>query len=243
MTDRLYRSRSDRVIAGVAGGLAEQLNVDPSLVRIVWVLLAIASGGILVIVYLVMAVIVPEAPFDTMRGGAPGYDPWSSPAATGVSPTPPSADPSAPSTGASTVPSGFVGDVEPGPLRDPDDTQAVPIAARVADPVPSPGPSPAGTPPSTWIGPDGRRTDSASFAARTPVSTPGRAPLPPAAPPRRGDPGGALVLGIILILIGAYFLLREYVPQVDVATVWPALAVAAGVVLIVLSVLPGRGRR
>ena len=62
MTDRLYRSPTDRVIAGVAGGLAVWLNLDPSLVRVAWVLLAILSGGIFVLVYIVMMIVVPLPP-------------------------------------------------------------------------------------------------------------------------------------------------------------------------------------
>ena len=39
MNDRLYRSRSDRMLAGVAGGLAEHFDLDPSLVRVLWAIL------------------------------------------------------------------------------------------------------------------------------------------------------------------------------------------------------------
>ena len=62
MADRLYRSPTDRVIAGVAGGLAVYLNLDPSLVRVAWVLLAILSGGIFILVYFVMMIVVPLPP-------------------------------------------------------------------------------------------------------------------------------------------------------------------------------------
>jgi phage shock protein PspC (stress-responsive transcriptional regulator) len=75
MDDRLYRSRTDRILTGVAGGLAERMNVDPSLVRVVWVLLAIFSGGIFALIYLVMAVVVPERPAGATSWpatGAPG---------------------------------------------------------------------------------------------------------------------------------------------------------------------------
>ena len=62
MTERLYRHPTDRAIAGVAGGIAVWLNIDPSLVRIAWVLLAIFSGGIFVLVYVVMMIVVPLPP-------------------------------------------------------------------------------------------------------------------------------------------------------------------------------------
>jgi phage shock protein PspC (stress-responsive transcriptional regulator) len=63
MNGRLYRSRDERVLAGVAGGLAEYLDVDPSLVRVVWVILALFSGGAFLLIYIVMALVVPEEPW------------------------------------------------------------------------------------------------------------------------------------------------------------------------------------
>jgi phage shock protein C len=58
--DRLYRSRDDRMLAGVAGGLAELWDADPALIRIVWALLVIFTGGVALLVYIVMAIVVPE---------------------------------------------------------------------------------------------------------------------------------------------------------------------------------------
>ncbi len=76
MTDRLYRSRDDRMLTGVAAGVADSLDIDPSLVRIAWVVLAFLTGGIAVIVYIVMAIVVPEAPAGAMPGGmSPGGAP------------------------------------------------------------------------------------------------------------------------------------------------------------------------
>jgi len=62
VTERLYRHPTDRAIAGVAGGLAVWLDIDPSLVRIAWVLLAIFTGGVFVLVYIVMMIVVPLPP-------------------------------------------------------------------------------------------------------------------------------------------------------------------------------------
>ncbi len=59
---RLFRSRKNRMLFGVCGGLGEYLNTDPTIVRILWVILAISSLGIAVILYLIMAIIVPEEP-------------------------------------------------------------------------------------------------------------------------------------------------------------------------------------
>jgi phage shock protein C len=60
---RLYRSRDDRVIAGVAGGLASYLGVDPVLVRLVIVVLAVA-GGSGVLAYVIAWIVIPEEPWD-----------------------------------------------------------------------------------------------------------------------------------------------------------------------------------
>ena len=58
---KLYRSRSDRMVAGVAGGLAEYLNIDATIVRLLFVFFALAGGpGLLV--YIVMLLVVPEEP-------------------------------------------------------------------------------------------------------------------------------------------------------------------------------------
>jgi phage shock protein C len=58
---RLYRSRSEEMIAGVCGGLAEYLNVDPTVIRLVFLLLFFAGGGGLFI-YLILWVIMPLEP-------------------------------------------------------------------------------------------------------------------------------------------------------------------------------------
>ena len=66
MTDepkRLYRSRGDRKIAGVLGGIAEYFSVDPSWVRIAYVILMIVTGVVpLAFLYVVMMFVVPKAP-------------------------------------------------------------------------------------------------------------------------------------------------------------------------------------
>jgi phage shock protein C len=78
MNDRLYRSVDDRVIAGVCGGIAARFALDPSLVRVLWVVVALVTAVFpLLVLYLVMAAVVPEEP-----GGFAGAGP---------SPTPPDA--------------------------------------------------------------------------------------------------------------------------------------------------------
>lgn len=145
MTDRLYRSRSDRMLFGVAGGLARYLRIDPSIVRIVWVLLAFAAGtGILL--YIVAAVLIPEEP---------------------------------------------------------------------ADDVPASASAPIG-------------------AARGPATD----RLPNA---RRDSAGGAILLGVILVLVGGWLLVERFLPALEGRVLWPAILVVLGLAL-VLGSLRGRGR-
>jgi phage shock protein PspC (stress-responsive transcriptional regulator) len=62
-TQKLYRSRDNRMIGGVCGGLGEFFDIDPTLIRLLFVLLTI-FGGSGVLVYLVMLLIVPEEPLE-----------------------------------------------------------------------------------------------------------------------------------------------------------------------------------
>jgi phage shock protein PspC (stress-responsive transcriptional regulator) len=61
MDKRLYRSRSDRKIAGVCGGIAEHFGWDPTLVRLGWVVLTL-MGGSGVLIYLILWLVMPESP-------------------------------------------------------------------------------------------------------------------------------------------------------------------------------------
>ena len=60
-TRKLYRSRSNRQIAGVCGGLAEYFNMDATLLRVLFVVLAVL-GGSGIVLYLAMWIIVPREP-------------------------------------------------------------------------------------------------------------------------------------------------------------------------------------
>ena len=146
---RLYRSRRDRMLAGVAGGLAEMWGADPSLVRIIWALLVVFTGGVALLVYIVMAIVVPEEDEVFGPDGAP--------------------------------------------------------------------PRPAGTAPAAFQGGD------ASAAPRT-----SRSGLSP-----------GVLLGGFFILIGVFFLAREFLPRIDFDWLGPLVLVAIGVVLIVSAL--GRG--
>ena len=93
---RLYRSRTDRTIAGVAGGMADYLEVDSTIVRILWILAAIFTGGLMLLLYILLAFVVPTNPYPAgaypggpTPGGA-GYAPGA-PAGWGQPPTAPGA--------------------------------------------------------------------------------------------------------------------------------------------------------
>lgn len=58
---RLYRSRTNRMIAGVAGGLGEYFGIDPTLVRLLFVVFAVFVGGGL-LAYIIMWILIPEEP-------------------------------------------------------------------------------------------------------------------------------------------------------------------------------------
>lgn len=60
MSRKLYRSSRDRMLCGVCGGIGEYLNVDPTLIRLVWAVVACSGTGLLV--YLLAAVIIPLEP-------------------------------------------------------------------------------------------------------------------------------------------------------------------------------------
>lgn len=152
------------MLAGVAGGVAEMVGADPSIIRVVWALLVFLTGGIALIAYIVMAIVVPERPL----GGGPATHP----AAPG-------------------------GPVAPG----------------------------------GWIAPDG---STVPMAAAAPMTWPAR---------QRGSDDGArggLVAGLILILVGAFFLVRQFVPSIDLGLWWPVAAIVLGVVLVLLALIPSR---
>lgn len=161
--ERLYRSRTDRILFGVAGGMADWLDVDPSVVRLVWALLVV-FGGAGIILYIIAAIVIPEEPWEAAVG--PGMPP------------PPDAPP-APEGPTATTPPAY------------GDPRAARRAARAA-----------------------RRAE-------------------------RGNSAG-VVFGLILILVGAWFLLKAYVPALDDRWLWPGILVAIGVLLVVAAL--GRPR-
>jgi phage shock protein C len=82
---RLYRCRYDRRIAGVAAGMAEYLDLDPTLVRVLWVV-SIFFGGVAILLYVILAFVMPLEPLTAPGSGAePTHDPTP---ATAAWPTP-----------------------------------------------------------------------------------------------------------------------------------------------------------
>lgn len=78
MPKRLYRTLNDKVIAGVCGGIAKHLDVDPVLVRLIYILLTFATGlGPGLIVYIIAWVVIPAEPeitFSTPVEPEPAHD-------------------------------------------------------------------------------------------------------------------------------------------------------------------------
>ena len=60
MQKKLYRNTENKMIAGVCSGLAEYINIDPTIVRLIWALIALSGAGVLA--YLIAAIIIPEKP-------------------------------------------------------------------------------------------------------------------------------------------------------------------------------------
>jgi len=82
---RLYRCRHDRQLAGIAAGMAEYLEIDPTLVRILWILSAFV-GGFTIVLYIVLAFVIPIEP-----ATLPGPGSWQAAGPAGGAPPTPGA--------------------------------------------------------------------------------------------------------------------------------------------------------
>ncbi|MFI5254704.1 MAG: PspC domain-containing protein [Candidatus Limnocylindrales bacterium] len=198
MDERLYRSRSDRIISGVAAGLADRLDIDPSIVRVVWALLVLPTGFLALLAYIVMAIVVPEEPYPAPADRAPMAGMTPPPATPGAA----YATPASSADGAA----GMVGSTPPDASSGPAPVEA----AGTAGPT-----GPGWIPPLDWRAQ--RRAERRAWRA---------------AHHAESGHNGALVFGAILIVVGAVFLVRQFVPQVDFDLLWPSALIALGVVLI-----------
>lgn len=93
---RLHRCRHDRQLAGVASGMAEYLDLDPTLVRILWIL-SVFFGGFTILLYIILAFVMPLEP----AGSAAG---WTAPAPGETAPDAPGIDATATSAWAHPAP-------------------------------------------------------------------------------------------------------------------------------------------
>ncbi len=170
MNRRLYRSRTDTVLAGVAAGLATYLNTDPALVRIAWAILVPLTGGAAFLAYIVAWIVVPEEPARTAR-------------------------------------------------------VVDPVAGSDAEAAVLPGEEPA--------------ADYAATAGE-PATDTGWTETEPE--PRRADGRAGLVVGIGLVLLGVWFLVREYLPPIDWGLIWPVVLIGIGVLILVTTSRDRPGR-
>jgi phage shock protein C len=217
VNDRLYRSVDDRVLGGVCGGLADRLDLDPALVRIGYAILALVTGIFpLLVLYVIMVVVIPEEPSwagvrpVVPQPTSPTWPVGAAPAETVAAGAP--ADPSA--AGAPATPG----------------APAAPPAPT--DPATIPGWSPPGYS-GGWDGGSWRDQRRADRAARRADRAARRAQ-------RRDDPVPAIIAGVFLVGLGAYFLLRNTF-DIDWGVVWPVAVIAFGVVVLVAAFRPRTG--
>lgn len=208
---RLYRSRRDRQLAGVAGGIAEYLDVDPVVIRILWIL-SVFVGGFGILLYIIMAFIVPLEP---AVGQAPGYGPGG------------------PAWGA---PAGPAGGGAPGYPAWATTAGSNPAAAPGAAPTDG-APAEAGAEPGTETGPGADREGGLPTGAAPAWGTNPAWAAPGAGwqqPAERRPGRGGIVVGVLLVVFGGMALAGTLGPG---WIAWPALGpvflVALGVALLV----------
>ena len=211
---RVYRSADDRWIAGVAAGVAEYFDVDPILVRVIWIVSCVPLVFLPVLAYVIMVVVVPLAPQEWPEpspwqpGGAPlGYN------ATFTQPAAPAADATTPSPA-------------------PEAGAAAPEAATGAVTGAPGAPQGAVPPPGSVPGGDWRWQTRADRWQRKAERR-----------ERRGERhgSGGVVFGALLIVIGGLIAWHEIDPQLDLSLAWPVAIIAFGIFLVVSSVGWRRG--
>ncbi|MDF2723819.1 MAG: phage-shock protein [Paenibacillus sp.] len=71
--NKLYRSRKDSKLFGLCGGLAEMLNIDSTLLRVVLLVTTFFTGGSLIPIYFIACLVIPKEPADPFYGPGYGY--------------------------------------------------------------------------------------------------------------------------------------------------------------------------
>ena len=61
MKKRLYKSKDDEKLCGVCSGIAKYLDIDPTLIRLIWVLVTLC-GGAGILAYFICAIVIPDEP-------------------------------------------------------------------------------------------------------------------------------------------------------------------------------------
>lgn len=224
MSERIYRTVDDRVVAGVCGGFAVRLGLDPSLVRIAVAVITLISGifpGL--VLYVIAAAVIPEEPT-----GFAGRSPSPAPPGPGAIP-----GWAAPPTGAAT----------PADAADAGQPAWPPAAASGPDwPSAAGDPGSAGWPPMDTTGGASTPAGAPSWAT-TPTGTP-TGPATPAASGRTGSRGAdgrlaGVIGGLVLVALGLWFLVRDRL-DIDWGIVWAAGLVAIGVVIVIAAFRPRR---
>lgn len=60
---KLYKSKNQKMLSGVCGGIAQYFNIDPTIIRMIWALVSVFSAAFPgIIVYIICAIIIPEEP-------------------------------------------------------------------------------------------------------------------------------------------------------------------------------------
>lgn len=57
---RLYRSKKNRIIAGICGGIGEYTGVDPVIIRLIWIVVTLITLGVGILAYLIAWLVIPE---------------------------------------------------------------------------------------------------------------------------------------------------------------------------------------
>ncbi len=242
----LYRS-DDPMIAGVAGGVADYFDLDPTIVRIVWLILVPLTSGLAFVLYIVMAIVVPVESdvVPVVSPWQPGGEPVSGGYPANYSAPEPPGDGQQSQGGAGPESgSGAPGNAPPGD------------AAQGGGPAPettqswSPGNEPPG-----GYGPNAQPGAPYDATSRYDRRWQRREERWQRRQQRwqtrmdrweerredweRGRRSGSIVWGLLLILVGGVLLMDRLDPQFSIARTWPLLLVGFGLILVVLAFIRG----